>query len=207
MPEDDSLLDRLKQVDFSPYLRPLGVQYVPNGWDASFYDAQAEAGGLIGALRHRLDLDESGLEVAAGANLLDHLHPRIQETSSGLFRDGHFASAIRDAYIAVEARTKALSGLRGINGSKMMGKVFDEQKPILSLNDLSSDLDLDEQIGFKLLFMGAMLGIRNPKAHETIQQRDPNRTLDYLSLASLLMRRLDDAEGRIKAPTPNTRSE
>jgi len=51
----------------------------------------------------------------------------------------------------------------------------------------------DEQEGFQLIFMGVIQGIRNPKAHGEIEQGDPQRTLEYLAIASLLMRRLDDA--------------
>jgi hypothetical protein len=37
-------------------------------------------------------------------------------------------------------------------------------------------------------------GIRNPKGHELIGRGDdPQRALEYLALASILMRRLDDA--------------
>lgn len=51
----------------------------------------------------------------------------------------------------------------------------------------------DEQEGFAALFRGAMLGVRNPKAHERFKATDPQRALEYLGLASLLHRRLDNA--------------
>jgi len=54
--------------------------------------------------------------------------------------------------------------------------------------------DKDEQEGFKFLFMGAMVGIRNPKAHDNVVQIDPYRTLEYLSFASLLMRKIEKGE-------------
>ncbi len=41
--------------------------------------------------------------------------------------------------------------------------------------------------------MGVIQGIRNPKSRTEVRQRDPQRTLEYLAPASLLMRRLDDA--------------
>ncbi len=43
--------------------------------------------------------------------------------------------------------------------------------------------------------MGAIKGIRNPKAHENIKQKDKNRTLEYLAFLSLLFRRAE--EGKI----------
>jgi len=44
------------------------------------------------------------------------------------------------------------------------------------------------------LFMGAVVGIRNPKAHDEIVQNDPYKTLEYLGFASLLMKRIDEGE-------------
>ena len=43
-----------------------------------------------------------------------------------------------------------------------------------------------------------MQGVRNPKAHDLFDQLAEERALDYLAFASLLMRRLDDAEERLK---------
>jgi hypothetical protein len=41
-----------------------------------------------------------------------------------------------------------------------------------------------------------MQGVRDPKAHAPFEETEERRVLDYLGLASLLMRRLDDAEAR-----------
>jgi hypothetical protein len=46
-----------------------------------------------------------------------------------------------------------------------------------------------------LLFMGAVQAIRNPGAHEQFEEMSDNEALERLALASLLMRRLDDASG------------
>ena len=75
-----------------------------------------------------------------------------------------------------------------------MTSAFNENNPILVLSETNSD----EQEGFRFLFMGAMQGVRNEKAHYEVVQEDPDRTMDYLSFASLLMRRLDDAEQRMQ---------
>jgi len=64
------------------------------------------------------------------------------------------------------------------------------KKPILQLNELLTREDLDEQKGFMYLFMGSVVGIRNPKAHGIIEEKDPFKTLEYLSLASLLAKRV-----------------
>ena len=84
-----------------------------------------------------------------------------------------------------------------------MAKVFDvdyqnnplkvSKKPVLCLNSLRTLSELDEQKGFRFLFQGAVIGIRNPKAHNVIVQKDQSKTLEYLSLISLLAKRTDEA--------------
>ncbi|MBI4044552.1 MAG: hypothetical protein HY392_02490, partial [Candidatus Diapherotrites archaeon] len=58
----------------------------------------------------------------------------------------------------------------------------------------SKTSDLDEQEGFQFLFMGAIVGIRNPKGHERIEQKDPNITIEYLAFASLLAKIIDKSQ-------------
>lgn len=124
---------------------------------------------------------------------LSGLHPEVVRAAGPLYLDGHLASAIFEAFKAIEVRVRRLSGLRA-SGRDLMARAFRESDPPLALNRGETVVDGDEQEDFKLIFMGAMQGIRNPKAHDDVFQEDAERTLDYLSFASLLMRRLDDAE-------------
>jgi len=120
-------------------------------------------------------------------------HPRVIQVSESLFKTGNYASAIFEAFKAVDNYVKEKTGI-SLNGQALMSKVFDENAPIIKLNDLLTQSDRDEQEGFKFLFKGAMIGIRNPKAHDNVVQTDPYRTLEYLSLASLLMRRIEEGK-------------
>ncbi len=136
-------------------------------------------------------------------NLLN-LHPVIRKTSEKLFKDGHYSQAIFEAYKALINHVKERSKKKTLDGQELMRKVFDVEydrktlkitrKPILQLNDLQTREDMDEQIGFMHLFLGAVEGIRNPKAHGIIDQKDPFKTLEYLSFASLLAKRVDEAK-------------
>lgn len=124
---------------------------------------------------------------------LAQLHARVSEAADRLYRDGHRAAAVFEAYKAVEQRVRELSG--GTEPARaLMARTFDQDAPALELNDGVSVSERDEQEGFKLLYMGAMQGIRNPKAHDLFDELAEERALDYLAFASLLMRRLDDAE-------------
>jgi len=115
------------------------------------------------------------------------LHPKVVETSRGLFRDGHYRDAIYRAFVEVNNVVKERTSSQ-LDGKRLMSTVFSLDNPIIKLNSLETQSDRDEQEGFMFLFMGAIQGIRNPKAHENIIQNDPYRTIEYLGLASLLLK-------------------
>lgn len=132
------------------------------------------------------------------------LHPTVQKVSGRLFKDGHYAPAIFEAYKAINNAVKKKAGaVDASNDHTLMAVVFSEENPILRLNSLSDDSEISEQLGFKFLFMGATTGIRNPKAHQNIEQKDPIKTLHYLSFASLLMAMVDVATVQSPATAPS----
>lgn len=135
---------------------------------------------------------------AAPVRLFDSLklHPRIVEVARPLFANRHYAQAIFEAFKAVNNMVKDKSGLTNLDGKHLMATAFAESRPVIKLSELRDRSEKDEQEGFKFLFMGSTLGIRNPKAHTTTVQTDPLRTLEYLALASLLAKRLDEAQGK-----------
>lgn len=123
-------------------------------------------------------------------------HPLIRDASAALFLDGHYSSAALEAFKAVETRVRTLAGVD--SDITNMGQIFDEQKPVLRLNGLGTRSEVDMQRGYKLLFIGAMAGIRNPLAHEQATTLEAAEAAELLAVASLLMRRLDEAE-RLRA--------
>jgi len=156
-----------------------------------------EQGNVIGKPQ-AVDTQEKSKDISkVPSYLFDkmQLHPRIRRVSKSLFNSGHYAEAIFAAFKAVNNFTKKKAGL-SIDGKDLMAKTFNKDKPIIKLNKLSNQSEQDEQEGFMFLFMGAMVGIRNPKAHEDIRQVDPYKALEYLSFASLLMRRA--TEGKLE---------
>lgn len=124
---------------------------------------------------------------------ITQLHPRIVETSGSLFRDGHYSQAILDAFKAVNNYVKGKSRLQ-LDGQELMAQAFKDDDPVIRLNEGRSQSEKDERKGFRFLYMGAMCGIRNPKAHELVQLGEPDRALEYLALASLLMRRAEEGK-------------
>jgi len=160
-------------------------------------DAVNEA---IGILQAQPEL-EKHLGAAASPDLPNvifdkmQFHPKIVEVSGSLFKSRHYAPAILQAFIAVNSFARQKTGL-SLDGKQLMAQAFSETDPVIRLNQLRTQSDKNEQEGFKFLFMGAMVGIRNPKAHDNIVQTDPFRTLEYIGLASLLMKRAQ--EGKLR---------
>jgi uncharacterized protein (TIGR02391 family) len=69
----------------------------------------------------------------------------------------------------------------------------ENQRPAIRFTPLASQGEIDEQKGFMYLFKG-IVGLRNSKAHSNRTFDDPLRAYEYLALASLLMRVLEQAE-------------
>lgn len=121
------------------------------------------------------------------------LHPRICEVSKSLYESGHYTQAILEAFKAVNNFVKDKAGKNDLDGKNLMSACFNSNNPILKFNNLKTTTEKDEQEGFMHLFMGGMQGIRNPLAHKITMESDPIKAFEYLSLASLLIRRAEEA--------------
>ena len=108
---------------------------------------------------------------------------------------GHPEVAIFEAFKAINNRVKTMTGL-DLDGAKLMAEAFKDADPPIALADLSSETGKNIQAGFRLIFMGAVRGIRNPDAHERFEALDAEEGLETLAFASMLMRRLDSAQPR-----------
>jgi uncharacterized protein (TIGR02391 family) len=118
-------------------------------------------------------------------------HPEIERVSGRLFRDGHYKQAAFEAYVRVITSVKEATGIDD-DGDSLMNLAFGAEKrlPIIRVNELQTQSELDEQKGFMFLYKG-IVGLRNAKAHSNTLFNDPSRAHEYLALASLLMRILE----------------
>ena len=121
------------------------------------------------------------------------LHPRIGGVCVDLFRDGHYRNAVLDASVALVNYVKEKSRRHDLDGSGLMTTVFSKNNPVLTLNDRKDKTDEDEQEGMMHLFMGAVLALRNPRAHALLDD-SPEMALEYIALISLLAKRFDQAK-------------
>jgi len=122
-----------------------------------------------------------------------NIHPDLPTKVRKLFDDGYWEQSVFEAFKFIEKEVKRISGIRGKTGYQLMMDAFNENSPNVQLNGLATESEIDEQKGFKFIFAGAATGIRNPRGHEVDIGDTPDEALDYLALASLLVRRLDAA--------------
>jgi uncharacterized protein (TIGR02391 family) len=120
---------------------------------------------------------------------LDKFHPIVIETASRLYSDGHYRQAVLDTYIALVQRVKEVSGRADLDNTALMQTVFSPKNPIVVLSE-----DPDEQMGYMWMFTGAVMGVRNPKAHRLDKLSDAQRAKEWLAFSSALFRLLDAAK-------------
>ena len=119
--------------------------------------------------------------------------PTLRSASRELFKDGHYARAVEEAFKCLDNLVKEKSELPDAYGADLMRTAFSPKKPLLRLNDLLSKSQQDEQQGYMDIFAGSMTGIRNPRAHEHELVDEPEVALELLTLANHLMRQLKNA--------------
>jgi uncharacterized protein (TIGR02391 family) len=142
------------------------------------------------------DMGESPEAQALQAYQGLELHVEIDRAGGELYRNGHFANAIEDSVKALNALVRLRSGVDDLDGTKLMEHVFSPNSPVLKFNELKDKSEEAEQRGFMMLFSGAVVGLRNPRAHKLIQD-DPEQALEFIAFISLLAKLLDSTRKHI----------
>lgn len=144
--------------------------------------------------------DDPAVDISRSVPLQAYdFHREIKAVSLRLYENKHYAQAVEEAFKRVIQEVKRIYQERTgqvLDGEQLMNKAFGctNQTPIIAFNQLQSPEDRDEQQGMMNLFKG-IVGIRNKKAHTNVILDDPVRAIEYLCLASLLMRLLEVGPG------------
>ena len=174
--------------------RPTPLGEVRDGYRRSIQQAISTLKTIIELFREKLqDLGDSPEGRANRAFAELDIHPELARAVGKLFHDGHYANAIEDACKVIDGLVKIRSGRSDLGGTDLMQTVFSPKTPVLRFNALQTETDRSEQQGMMFLYAGAMLALRNPRAHALIQD-DPEQALEYLGFLSLLAKALDRAE-------------
>lgn len=145
-------------------------------------------------VRHSYSYTAARDEPSGGLHPFDerNVHESLRPVSKALFDDGHFAQATFEAYKFVDKIVQRISG-NSESGVKLMMQAFSHTSPQVQLNKLVSTSDQDEQKGYQFLFAGAVMAVRNRRGHDVGVPDGPDVCLDHLSLASFLLRRIEEA--------------
>ncbi|CAE6802814.1 hypothetical protein R75461_05269 [Paraburkholderia nemoris] len=121
------------------------------------------------------------------------LHPDIASECSQLFENGHYSAAVETACKVLEMLVQRRSLKNDLSGTALMRTVFSLKSPILRYNELQTESEKSEQEGMMHLFEGAVMALRNPRAHGLVTDH-PERTVEYLSFLSMLAKSLDSVQ-------------
>jgi uncharacterized protein (TIGR02391 family) len=142
------------------------------------------------------DLDKPMRSGATAGSLmiayLNHLHPFIAKGCAQLYEDAHYAQAVEEAVKAVFQYIRDATGLT-TDGAALVQTVFSVKNPVLAFSDLQDDTKRNEQVGFMEMLSAFLKGVRHPLAHTHGRQEEAQKAFEYLVMASLFCRRVDDA--------------
>ena len=119
------------------------------------------------------------------------IHPKLPADVRRLFDNGHYSQATFEAFKYLDNAVKHLTHLDK-TGKALMMEAFRDISPLIQLTPMGTDTERVEQEGYKFIFAGSMMAIRNPRGHDSVVD-DVTTCLDHLSLASQLLRRLEKA--------------
>jgi len=142
-----------------------------------------------------LTLDEAEKRVVTIRTKLKgrSIHPEVLKYCRAELMQNNYFHAVFEATKGLAQRIRDMTGVK-LDSTALIDYVFSIEKPIIALNSLQTESEKSEHKGFALLLKGCFSAIRNPRAHEPkILWKDENDAVDYLTLLSLLHRKLDDA--------------
>jgi len=196
---DSILLGKLRGLRF--YIQQMGLSDLSE----SISDLDPEIGGAITVLetlRHHV-LQEIKIR-ARTASKIDQsfwglVHPLVKNVAKRKFLDGHYADAVESAFKEINNIVKSQipqrqlqSGGRELDGARLMRTAFSPNNPVIRLSSLNNESERNIQEGYMEIFAGAMIGIRNPKAHANLTI-DAKRAMHLIMLSSLLVYKLEEA--------------
>ena len=122
------------------------------------------------------------------------IHPKITSVAKSRFASTHYADAVESSLKEINSCVKDIVRRKTgneLDGAPLMRTAFSPKNPIIVLDDLSTESGKNIQQGYMEIFSGAIIGIRNPKAHDNIHITE-NRAKHFIYLASLLMYKIDE---------------
>lgn len=123
-----------------------------------------------------------------------NIHVEVRKYCRVELMQNNYFHAVFEATKGLAERIREMSGVDK-DGTRLVDEVFSSNQPLLAFNPLRTETQKSEHRGFAALLKGCFQAIRNPLAHEPkIHWEGEDNAADYLSLISLLHRKLDECE-------------
>lgn len=120
------------------------------------------------------------------------LHPEVEKYCRTELLQENYFHAIFEATKGLAQRIREKADVDG-DGAALVERVFSVERPLLAFNSLQTETERNRHKGFAMLFKGCITAVRNPLAHEPkVFWQDEDNAADYLTLVSLLHRKLDE---------------
>ena len=120
------------------------------------------------------------------------IHPEVLKYCRAELLEDNYFHAVFEAAKGLAERIRSLASVDA-DGATLVDLVFSVERPLLAFNTLRTETEKSEHKGYAALLKGCFAAIRNPLAHEPkILWQGEEDAADYLSLISLLHRKLDD---------------
>ena len=103
-------------------------------------------------------------------NLESLIREELWSSISKTYEAGNYSHAIVDAMHYLSDFLREKSGADG-DGASLVGQAFGGQSPKLKVNKLQTETDRNVQKGLEQILRGLYLGIRNPRSHEQVDDK------------------------------------
>jgi len=124
----------------------------------------------------------------------DLLHPKVTELAKERFEGGFYSDSV--SVCLREINTIVKEYVREeineeLDGIPLLERAFSIRNPIITFADLDNENGRNIHKGYKKIFEGIFLGVRNPKAHANLTPNE-NITRHLLFLASFMFLKLEE---------------
>ena len=165
--------------------------------DSSAYNLEACKNEAKEVLEILIDTMEEPMEARTTQDFdfWTSLHPRVVELAKTRFENGLYADSVsaclREINTIVKEHVRAAIN-QELDGAPLMTRAFSANNPIIQFGDLNTESGRNIQLGYMKIFEGAMIGIRNPKAHANMYP-DGDKAIHFLFLSSFMFIKLQEA--------------
>lgn len=165
--------------------------------DASAYNIEAckaEAKEILNVLMDSIPKEQDNSQTV-NVDFWELLHPRVKNLAKTRFDNELYADSVsvclREINLIVKNFVRNAIN-QELDGAPLMTRAFSANAPLISFADLTTENGRNIQLGYMKIFEGAMIGIRNPKAHINMHP-DRSKAVHLLFLSSFMFVKLQEA--------------